>query len=226
MREALETPGRTAALVTPDRNLARRVAAEMARWDIAIDDSAGRPLAHTAAGAFLCLLAEAAEARFAPVPLLALLKHPFAHAAARTARAFRARARELDRWCLRGPRPDPGLAGIAQRHRQSAAGTTFPPPAEALAALTALVERDRRHPGAAGSSCSRKHEAPLPDSARQRMSRRRKRWPATRRENCILWANGDGEAAAELVRRACRTARKTCRPSSPAPMPPCSAAWR
>ena len=48
LREALETPGRTAALVTPDRNLARRVAAEMTRWDIAIDDSAGRPLAHTA----------------------------------------------------------------------------------------------------------------------------------------------------------------------------------
>ncbi|HSS14877.1 MAG TPA: hypothetical protein VLL04_13345, partial [Rhizomicrobium sp.] len=77
LRQALETPGRRAALVTPDRNLARRVAAEMARWHITIDDSAGRPLAHTAAGGFLCLLVEAAEACFAPVPLLALLKHPF-----------------------------------------------------------------------------------------------------------------------------------------------------
>src|SRR5204863_8733918 len=105
LREALEIPGRTAALVTPDRNLARRVAAEMARWNIAIDDSAGRPLAHTAAGTFLCLLAEAASARFAPVPLLALLKHPFARRGQDSA-AFRARARELDRWCLRGPRPD------------------------------------------------------------------------------------------------------------------------
>ena len=85
--------GRTAALVTPDRNLARRVAAELTRWDIAIDDSAGRPLAHTSAGAFLCLLAEAAEARFAPVPLLALLKHPFA-TSGRGSRAFpRPRAR-------------------------------------------------------------------------------------------------------------------------------------
>ena len=113
LREALETEGRTAALVTPDRNLARRVAAEMARWNIAIDDSAGRPLAHTAAGTFLCLLAEAASARFAPVPLLALLKHPFARRGQDGA-AFRARARELDRWCLRGPRPDPGLAGITR----------------------------------------------------------------------------------------------------------------
>src|ERR1051326_5191430 len=53
LRQALETPGRTAALVTPDRGLARRVAAEMARWDIAIDDSAGQPLTRTPPGAFL-----------------------------------------------------------------------------------------------------------------------------------------------------------------------------
>src|SRR4029079_6752356 len=33
LREALETPQRTAALVTPDRDLARRVAAELHRWD-------------------------------------------------------------------------------------------------------------------------------------------------------------------------------------------------
>src|SRR6202007_2476863 len=101
LRQALETQGRSAALVTPDRNLARRVAAELRRWDIAIDDSAGRPLAHTGAGAFLCLVAEAAQARFAPVPLLALLKHPFARAGG-DAPAFRAMARALDK-ALRGP---------------------------------------------------------------------------------------------------------------------------
>ena len=65
-------PARTAALVTPDRALARRVASELRRWDIDIDDSAGTPLAHTPPGTFLCLLAEAADAEFAPVPLLAL----------------------------------------------------------------------------------------------------------------------------------------------------------
>ncbi len=111
LREALETPGRTAALVTPDRNLARRVAAEMGRWNVAIDDSGGRPLANTPAGAFLCLLAEAAAEKFAPVPLLALLKHPLA-SGGQTPADFRRRARQLDRYCLRGPRPDPGLAGI------------------------------------------------------------------------------------------------------------------
>ena len=45
MREVLETPEKTAALITPDRNLARRVAAELERWNIKVDDSAGRPLA-------------------------------------------------------------------------------------------------------------------------------------------------------------------------------------
>ena len=67
LREALETPGRTAALVTPDRGLARRVAAELTRWDIAIDDSAGQKLSRTPPGAFLALLARAAAEDFAPV---------------------------------------------------------------------------------------------------------------------------------------------------------------
>lgn len=111
LREALQTPGKSAALVTPDRNLARRVAAELGRWKIAIDDSAGRPLAHTPPGSFLCLLADAAEAAFAPVPLLALLKHPLA-ASGQSPSEFRARVRALDRFCLRGPRPDSGLDGI------------------------------------------------------------------------------------------------------------------
>src|SRR3546814_20419126 len=75
MREAIETPGRTAALVTPDRTLAERVAAALARWDIRVDDSAGQPLSRTPPGALLLLLAELA-ADFDPVALLSLLGHP------------------------------------------------------------------------------------------------------------------------------------------------------
>ena len=114
LREVLETPKSTAALVTPDRNLARRVAAELSRWDIAIDDSAGRPLANTAPGAFLSLLAEAAADEFSPVALLALLKHPLA-AGGEAPEVFRARVRELDRSALRGPRPNPGLDSVASQ---------------------------------------------------------------------------------------------------------------
>ncbi len=112
LREALETKGKTAALVTPDRALARRVAGELKRWDIDVDDSAGRPLAHTPPGTFLCLLAEAADAAFAPVPLLALLKHPLCTLGGDAA-AFREKARDLDR-LLRGPRPDRGLKGVRE----------------------------------------------------------------------------------------------------------------
>ena len=115
LRQALETPGRTAALVTPDRGLARRVAAELKRWDIAIDDSAGRPLAHTSAGAFLCLVAEAAEARFAPVPLLALLQHPFARAGGE-AGIFRAMDAGAGPGAAR-PAPRSRPAGVTHRSR-------------------------------------------------------------------------------------------------------------
>lgn len=52
MREALEEEGKTAALVTSDRNLARRVANELERWNIQVDDSAGRPLSFRQRGFF------------------------------------------------------------------------------------------------------------------------------------------------------------------------------
>ncbi len=114
MREALQTPERTAALVTPDRGLARRVAAALRRWGIEIDDSAGVPLAETPTGVFLRLLAEACADDLAPLPLLSLLKHPLA-AGGRAPGAFRADARLMDRRLLRGPRPAPGLAGLRAR---------------------------------------------------------------------------------------------------------------
>ncbi len=114
LREALEEKGRTAALVTPDRSLARRVAAELARWGIAIDDSAGQPLSKTPPGAFLSLLARAAAENFAPVALLALLKHPLA-AAGEDRPDFLRHVRALEFWALRGLRPDPGCDGIARR---------------------------------------------------------------------------------------------------------------
>lgn len=112
LREVLDNGHQTAALVTPDRSLARRVAGELKRWDIDIDDSGGRPLARTAPGTFLCLLADAAQQGFAPVPLLALLKHPLASGGEETVR-FRQLVRQLD-LCLRGPRPDEGLDGISK----------------------------------------------------------------------------------------------------------------
>jgi len=110
LREALEAPGATAALITPDRGLATRVAASLKRFGIIADDSAGEPLAGTPPATLLRLLSRAAAAEFAPLPLLALLKHPLTAAGERP-EICRAHARALD-ILLRGPRPPPGFTGI------------------------------------------------------------------------------------------------------------------
>jgi ATP-dependent helicase/nuclease subunit B len=111
LRQTLETDGKTAALVTPDRALARRVAAALRRWDIEIDDSAGEPLSASAPGGFLRLCALMVISEFAPVALLSAMKHPLA-ACGQAPGAFRANVRLLERRLLRGPRPGPGLAGL------------------------------------------------------------------------------------------------------------------
>lgn len=111
LRQALETPGARAALVTPDRELAQRVRAELLRHGVLADDSAGEKLGETPTGAFLRLLATCIAEDFAPVPLLALLKHRLASAG--MARAdFLAGVRLLDRRVLRGARPAGGLAAL------------------------------------------------------------------------------------------------------------------
>lgn len=113
LREAVATPGQTAALVTPDRALARRVMAALARWRVAVDDSGGQALADTPAGAFARLAAEAALGGLAPVTLLALLKHPLARLGAAAGANDRAIS-GLERALLRGPRPRAGAAGLAR----------------------------------------------------------------------------------------------------------------
>lgn len=112
MRRALEDPGKTVALVTPDRTLARRVTTQLDRWDIAVDDSAGTPLDHTVPGAFLLLTADLVASGCAPVAFLAACKHPLA-AGGQSPGAFKALARQVEQWALRGPRPAPGFAGLA-----------------------------------------------------------------------------------------------------------------
>ncbi len=110
LREAVETPGRTAALVTPDRQLATRVSAHLARWGIAADDSAGLPLSRLPPGTLLIALAQTVAERFAPVALLTLLKHPLVmRGEGRLPWLEGVRGLDL---LLRGPRPPAGLQGI------------------------------------------------------------------------------------------------------------------
>ena len=111
LRKQLEVEGRTGALVTGDRRLARRVAMELKRWKINIDDSAGVPLADTFPAIYMRLVAEMIADKFGPVALLSLGKHPLA-AGGFTVVGFRSGMRLMDRIILRGSRPAPGIKGI------------------------------------------------------------------------------------------------------------------
>ena len=121
-------PDQRAALVTPDRALAGRVAAELLRWGVVADDSAGEPLDHTPPAVFLRLLVRAVADALSPVSLLAVLKHPLA-AAGLSPAACRAAARDLERAALRGPRPPPGLSALRKHLDRT---DRVPPPAHAL----------------------------------------------------------------------------------------------
>lgn len=107
LRETLEMPGKTAALITPDAGLARRVVAELARWDVVVENSAGRSLGETNAAVFARLALEAA-ADFAPLRIAALLAHPLTRLG-RSREDFRAAARALELLALRAPVPPRGL---------------------------------------------------------------------------------------------------------------------
>jgi ATP-dependent helicase/nuclease subunit B len=112
LRETLLVTGRTAALVTPNRQLAQRVVTELGRWDIEADDSAGQPLTQTPPGLFARLVLDAALHDFDPIALLSLLKHPLARLGWPRA-AVRQATAALEIGALRGPRPAAGLAGLA-----------------------------------------------------------------------------------------------------------------
>lgn len=75
IRQLLETPEKTIALVTPDRTVARRVARELTRWNITVDDSAGIPLAQTPWGIFMRLAFLSVLPDSGKPEILALMKH-------------------------------------------------------------------------------------------------------------------------------------------------------
>ncbi|HEY5107166.1 MAG TPA: double-strand break repair protein AddB [Caulobacteraceae bacterium] len=104
LREALEVPGRTAALITPDAALARRVSARLTRWNVSADSSAGEPLAAAPIGVLATLVARAAKDAVDPVTLLAIVKHPLTRLGM-APDDLAAAHRLLERYALRGPRP-------------------------------------------------------------------------------------------------------------------------
>ncbi|WP_421730672.1 double-strand break repair protein AddB [Brevundimonas sp.] len=104
MREALETPDKSCALVTPDIALGRRVAARLERWGIVADSSAGAPLSRTSAGVLVDLCARWIADPLKPQSLLAVLKHPLVGIDLDTD-DYAVALRTLEKSALRGPRP-------------------------------------------------------------------------------------------------------------------------
>ena len=173
--------GRSAALVTPDRDLGRRVSVELGRWGLMADDSAGTPLGRTPAGAFLRLTAHAVATGFAPADLLAALKHPLASCGMEPVR-FRRAVRRLERALLRGPRPRNGLDGLlaaAQDAKDRRVGDTARRVAGAFRPLAALHERQT---------------APLADLLAAHVET-----AGNLAGDARLWRGADGEAAADLL---------------------------
>ena len=76
LRRAIDEPGKRAALVTGDRDLARRVSAELLRFGVRADDSGGVPLLRTPPGELLLAMLRAVFEPGDPVAVLTLLKHP------------------------------------------------------------------------------------------------------------------------------------------------------
>ena len=113
LRETIETPNKTALLVTPDRNLARRVSAKLERWGIDVDDSAGTPFKNTPCGTYLRLVAQWLKDVADPVHLMALIDHPLFGGGVSPEEKIKG-ARDIDR-ALRGLAPSKDQAGLQKK---------------------------------------------------------------------------------------------------------------
>lgn len=114
VREALEEDGKRVAVISADRNLARRVVQHLARWNIEADDTAGRALSITPAGRLFGLLGDLVSHGTDPARLVGALAHPLVRGEDREARrSWLHSLRAFDR-ALRGPSPAPGLAPLRE----------------------------------------------------------------------------------------------------------------
>ncbi len=133
--------GKTVGIVSRDQTLARRIAAELRRYGIVVDDAAGVPLFHAAAGRLARQIVAATASRFAPVDIIALLRN-----AAVTLGLERLAVRRLaDRLDLnfRRDRANPGIAGLKAFTDKPELHDLLDRLAQGLEAVTALAERDQ-----------------------------------------------------------------------------------
>ena len=191
LREALEIPGQTAALVAPDQVLARRVAAKLARWGVVADSSAGTALAGCPGAVLAGLLTRAAADPLDPVALLAIAKHPLTRLSLEPETLERQRA-ALERHGLRGPRRTDWA-----RLRSKIERTPKVPPAE-LADALALA--GRLEAVLAGLSAPYAQEAAAPADIARALTETLEAVAAdVAGATGQLWAGRGGEALSRLL---------------------------
>ena len=194
MRETLETPGKTCALVTPDLALGRRVAARLERWGIVADVSSGQPLSRMDAGRLIDLAVRFVASPLDPHALLGLLKHPLVRldpGGTDPALALGA----LEHHGLRGPRRRDWVRLRRALLKAGQPRDDGKPPSEGtrarLTAATALVDRLEALSAAALAPFT--PEAPLDAAART----------LTELVEALAgqdaWAGPDGETSAGLL---------------------------
>ena len=185
LRETLEIPGRTAALVAPDQVLARRVAAKLARWGIVADASAGVALAGCPCGVLAGLVARTTVDPLDPILMLAVLKHPLVRLG-RAEGAWAASLEALERHGLRGPRRTEwkALDALIREQAKDAAESAIELLARYRAALGPAVAAGGGQPGAAARGLAESLEALAADAEGATGG---------------LWAGAGGEGLARLL---------------------------
>lgn len=116
-RETLEEKTKTAALITPDRKLARQVSAICKRWGINVDDSSGISLSYSPVGVFSLLLCDSALQSIKPKSFLALLKNKYTHFGIEKS-IYTQAISDLEKYALRGISPKAGFDGLKNRIEQ------------------------------------------------------------------------------------------------------------
>lgn len=152
MRRSLETPQKTCALVTTNRQLAARVADRLRHWDITVNDSAGTPLLTTTAGSFFMLVSSVVVQGFKPQLVAQLLAHPLTRGGMEKAE-WKAATRLFEVEVLRGVTPGHGLAGLRASVMEATARLEekHPKRAEKVQRVFAVLEEATTPLRAAGS---------------------------------------------------------------------------
>lgn len=193
MRRVLEDEQASAALVTPDPALGRRVRAKLSRWGVEVDVSAGQPLEETSIGAYLALLLQLAANPWDAVALAAIFKHPLTTMSRRAREVTRSWSR-LELAGFRGVAPN-SYEALRARYLIAKAAPNFEPDIALLAELHAALEPLSKALSKKGSI----KDAVIAHVTLAETLARREHGGQAQHGAARLWRGEDGEAASKLM---------------------------